>query len=256
MRFTPIQWISEYIKQLHVVVVYLKELPSFVRRLPAIVWHRIIWFVDPRRRKVKVLLARLEPIPGVTESMQKLRRDVYTACLLEIKDHELRLEIPLILAHTPKPSGAEQIFLMSIYPILIRRRLIAIPRPSPPGRLDLEIGYRGHADEYYFWEFEIDGSSKDRADRTPTPRTRLRDERVFLNYQIPAAGLIDEETMDPEETIIHIRSYFINILADLKKYGYQLLTAQPHTHEALIYNQRKQANSRVPSPLAKKRSRR
>lgn len=253
MRVIPIQGIVDRTKRYRDLLDSIKRIPSRLRTLPRLLGHRVLWTLDPRRRKVGTLLVQLAPLPGAPEQMQQLRQDIYARSMLDIKNHELRQEVQLILKHSAKPMGPEHIFLIAIYPILVHRRLVVIPRPSPEGRLDVEIGYRAHADEYYFWEFEIDGRERNRADRIPTPRTRTRDERIYLSYRIPAAGLVDVKEGNSVATILHVRSYLLNILNDLKRRGYQLLTARPHTTEVLTYNQRKLVNSRVVSPFAPRR---
>ena len=96
-------------------------------------------------------------------------------------------------------------------------------------RLDVEIGYLGHNEDYFFWVFQIDGRTKSSVDRTFSPRQETRDDKLYLIYQLDTLAFFEENPLDAVQWISNSQIHFDKILGDLKKRNYKVTAASiPH----------------------------
>lgn len=207
----------------------------------------VFWRVLPKRRRILKLMQELKPLAeNAAPEMQALRDEVFSKSCLELRqpqDEQILLEI---LNHVEQPLGLEQVFFAALYPVLIKRDLEAIPIPTEtPHRLEVEIGYLGHNEDYFFWVFEID-SNKRMSLKTPLEvREAQREDKRYTIYSLGCTGLVETDfaayaeqwllnaprlsialpllaTAYSEQWILNARVYFVHILKDLRKRNYKV----------------------------------
>ena len=179
--------------------------------------------------------------------MRALRDEVFAKSCLELKRPEQEQTLlETLLVHAHQPLGFEQIFFAAIYPILVRREMAVIPiTTETPHRLDVEIGYLGHNEDYFFWVFEIDGTKRLTLNTPLNPRMEVREDKRYVVYQLGSTKLVDTDFTEyaeqwllesprltialpllaatyAEQWILNARLYLSHILTDLKKRNYQV----------------------------------
>jgi hypothetical protein len=208
--------------------------PKVFSSLPKYISNKIIWSVLPRRRMILRILKQLKPLENASQNIQKAREEVFKQIALELKVQEQLEELGMLLNACESPAGPEQIFATTIYPMILRYNLLAYVEPSEPHRLDIEIGYIGHVDEYYYWIVEVDGISKEGLEEMLQPRQINKEDVISIVYRIPAAGYLDiEKDSSPLTLILKSRHLFLNILEDVKRRGYSIAPAKSHTSGTL-----------------------
>jgi len=213
-------------------------------------WQAIVrwglWRIIPKRRRILKLMQELNPLlENAPPEMHSLRDEVFSKICLELKPQDQQILLD-ILNHVEQPIGYEQIFFTSLYPVLVKRDLEAIPiHTEEHHQLHVEIGYFGHNEDYFFWVFEID-SERRMSLKTPlTVREDQRDGKRFVIYTLGCAGLVETDfaayaeqwllnaprlsialpllaTAYAEQWILNTRIYFSHILNDLKKRNYKV----------------------------------
>lgn len=205
-----------------------------------------LWRVIPKRIRILKLMKELNPlVENAPPEMHSLRDEVFSKICLELKPQDQQILLD-ILNHVEQPLGYEQIFFTSLYPILVKRDLEAIPiHTEEHHQLHVEIGYLGHNEDYFFWVFEID-SERRMSLKTPlTVRDDQRDDKRFVIYTLGCTGLVETDfaayaeqwllnaprlslalpllaTAYAEQWILNTRIYFSHILNDLKKRNYKV----------------------------------
>ena len=223
-------------------------------------WHWGLWQVLPKRRRILKLTDELPPLaPNAPLEMRALRDEIFAKSCLELQHTEDAQILLDILKHAQQPLGFEQIFFAAIYPVLIKRDMEAIPIPTETDhRLDVEIGYLGHNEDYFFWVLEIDGTKRLNLDTPLTPNMEVRDDKRYVVYPLGSTGLVDIDYAEyaeqwlldsprlaialpllaaayAEQWILNARIYLTHILADLKKRNYQVTaTAIPDFERARL----------------------
>ena len=205
------------------------------------------WRMTPKRRRILKLIQELNPLAeNAPPEMQALREEVFSKCCLEVKlqkDQEVLLNI---LNTVENPIGYEQIFFTALYPILIKRDMGANPIPTEQHhRLEVEIGYLAHNEDYFFWVFEIDGQRKMSLNTELDVREDLREDKRFVIYTLGCQGMVETDfaayaeqwllnaprlsialpmlaTAYAEQWILNTRMYFAHILNDLKQRNYKV----------------------------------
>ncbi|MBM3239000.1 hypothetical protein FJZ31_22130 [Candidatus Poribacteria bacterium] len=211
----------------------IKKVPKAFLSLPRRISNRIIWGFSHRRRMILRIFRQLKPLENVSQEMQQARKEVFQEVAFELKFQEQIEELRLFLDACRLPAGPEQIFAAAIYPVMLRYRLLAYVEPSEPNRLDIEIGYVGHMDEYYYWIVEVDGMSTEGIEQMLQPRQINKEGIISIAYRIPAAGYLEVEKDSSAVTLIlKSRHLFLNILEDVKRMGY-LITPAKHTSGTL-----------------------
>ena len=210
-------------------------------------WNWGLWRIMPKRRRIFKLMRELQPLdPGTPSEMRTVRDEVFLKSCLELPHIEEAQILSDILRRVHQPLGFEQIFFAAIYPVLIKRDMEAIPiLTEDKHRLDVEIGYLGHNEDYFFWVFEIDGTKNLSLDSPLTPRLEVRDDKRYVVYSLGSAGLVDADYAEyagqwlldsprltmalpllaiayAEQWVLNARVYFSHILTDLKKRNYQV----------------------------------
>ena len=210
-------------------------------------WHWGLWRTIPKRRRILRLIQQLQPLhPNAPAEMRALRDEVFAKICLELRTSEEEQILLDILAHAYQPLGYEQIFFAAIYPVLVKRDIEVIPIASEiPHRLDIEIGYLGHNEDYFFWVLEIDGTKRLTLNTQLNPRMEVRDDKRYVVYTLGSAGLVDTDFAEyaeqwllnsprltialpllaaayAEQWILNVRLYQAHILTDLRKRNYQL----------------------------------
>ncbi len=210
-------------------------------------WNWVLWRMMPKRRRILKLVRELQSLdPGTPTEMRTVRDEVFARSCLELQRIEDAQILLNILKHVHQPLGFEQIFFAAIYPVLIKRDMEAIPiLTEARHRLDVEIGYLGHNEDYFFWMFEIDGTKNLSLDAPLDPRLEMRDDKRYVVYSLGSAGLVDADYAEyagqwlldsprltmalrllsvayAEQWILNARVYLSHILADLKKRNYQV----------------------------------
>jgi hypothetical protein len=207
----------------------------------------VFWRVLPKRRRILKLVTELKPLAeNAPPEMHALRDEVFSKSCLELrqlKDQQVLLDI---LNHVEQPLGLEQIFFAAVYPVLVKRDLEAIPIVREvPHRLDVEIGYLAHNEDYFYWVFEID-SNRRMSLKTPLEvREEQREDKRIAIYTLGCTGLVETDfaayaeqwlmnaprlsialpllaTAYAEQWILNARIYFAHILKDLKKRNYKV----------------------------------
>ncbi len=198
-------------------------------------WNRlqrwILWNISLKRRRIKRLTRRLIPLDqNAPPEVRILRDEVFALTCLKLKRMEERHELLELLNSANQPVGFEQIFLSAIYPQILNRNFgLSLLPGTANHRLDVEIGYLGHNEDYFFWLFEIDGVAEDKPGRTLVPEQKIRDDKRYVIYRLGVAGLVEEGNLDALQWIINAQVLFNNVLADLKKRNYKVTAAsRPH----------------------------
>ena len=210
-------------------------------------WYWVLWRIVPKRRRILKLIHQLQPLdPNAAPEMRALRDEVFLKSCLElqrIEEAEILLDI---LRHAHQPLGSEQILFAAIYPVLIKRDMEVIPiLTEDRHRLDVEIGYLGHNEDYFFWVLEIDGTKRLNLDTPLTSRLEVRDDKRYVVYSLGSTGLVDTDYAEyaeqwlldsprltvalpllaaayAEQWILNARIYLTHVLTDLKKRNYQV----------------------------------
>ena len=223
-------------------------------------WNWGLWRIIPKRRRIFKLIHELQPLdPSTPTEMRTVRDEVFARSCLELQRIEEAQILLDILKHVHQPHGFEQIFFAAIYPVLVKRDMEAIPiLTEDRHRLDVEIGYLGHNEDYFFWMFEIDGTKNLNLDSPLAPRLEMRDDKRYVVYSLGSAGLVDADYAEyagqwlldsprlnialrllsvayAEQWMLNARVYFSHILTDLKKRNYQVTaTAIPDFERARL----------------------
>ena len=210
-------------------------------------WHWVLWRTIPKRRRILRLIQELQPLhPNAPAEMRALRDEVFAKSCLELKRPEQEQILLDTLTHAHQPLGFEQIFFAAIYPVLLKRDMVVIPITTGTAhRLDVEIGYLGHNEDYFFWVLEIDGTKRLTLDTQLNPRMETRDDKRYAIYSLGSSGLVDTDFTEyaaqwlldsprltialpllaaayADQWILNARLYLLHILTDLKKRNYQV----------------------------------
>lgn len=195
-------------------------------------WYRVglwlLWNISLKRRAIKDLIKHLGLLD---QNVMSLRNEVFAQICLKLKMED-RQKLLDLLGRAQKPSGFDQIFLSAIYPQVLNRNLGIVPLPTEAdNRLDVEMGYLGYNEEYFFWVLEIDGAVDADPDRTLVPEQKTRDDNRYLVYRLGVANLVkaDQNPLDAMQWIINAQIYFNRVLADLKRRNYKITAVTiPH----------------------------
>ena len=210
-------------------------------------WHWLLWRVSPKRRRIHKLMQQLQPLDASAPAeMRTLRDEVFAKSCLELQLLEEQQILLDILNKAQRPLGFEQVFLAAIYPILVKRDMEVIPLATEAAhRLDVEIGYLGHNEDYFFWVFEIDGTKRLTLETLLEPRLDVRDDKRYVVYPLGSVGLVETDfaayaeqwlldaprlaTALPilaaayaEQWLLNARIYLAHILNDLKRRNYKV----------------------------------
>ena len=210
-------------------------------------WHWVLWRTMPKRRRILKLIQELQPLhANAPPEMRALRDEVFAKSCLELKRSEQEQNLLDILTHAHQPLGFEQIFFAAIYPILLKRDMVASPVTTETAhRLDVEIGYLGHNEDYFFWTLEIDGTKRLTLNTPLNPRMEVREDKRYVVYQLGSNKLVDTDFAEyaeqwllesprltialpllaaayAEQWILNARLYLSHILTDLKKRNYKV----------------------------------
>lgn len=213
------------------VIQKLKNL-SPRRLLQLETWYQIgrwlLWNISLKRRAIKDLAKHLSPLD---QRVMSLRNEVFAQICLKLKTEDRKTLLEL-LNRAKQPSGYDQIFLSAIYPQVLNRNFALISLPTETdNRLDVEMGYLGYNEDYFFWVLEIDGAVDAEPDRTLVPEQHTRDDKRYLVYRLGAANLVrdNQNPRDAKQWIINARTYFNRVLADLKRRNYKVTAVTiPH----------------------------
>ena len=234
----------------------LKKIPRVISVVPKNLVKGVLWRVSLKRRAAVRLFRRLKPIENASPEMQKIWEEVFKHITLKIKSPQQREDLYLLLDSCNAPAGPEWIFVISIFPLILRHNLLAYAEPTEPHRLDVEIGYIGHADEYYFWMLEVDGMLTEEANHLPEPRREPREDVIYIAYRIPAAGILNiEQEPNASTLILKSQHYFLNIIKDVKLKGYLVAPAKAHTSDTVFWQRRRKENA-YQTKLSQQRRRR
>ena len=210
-------------------------------------WHWTLWRIVPKRRRILQLIHELQPLDSnAAPEMRSLRDEVFLKSCLELQRIEEAQILLDILKHTQHPLGYEQIFFAAIYPVLIKRDMEVIPiLTGAEHRLDVEIGYLGYNEDYFFWVLEIDGTKRLSLNTPLAARLEIRDDKRYVVYSLGSTGLVDTDYAEyaeqwlldsprltialpllaaayAEQWILNARIYLSHILTDLRKRNYQV----------------------------------
>ena len=210
-------------------------------------WHWTLWRIVPKRRRILQLIHELQPLdPNASPEMRALRDEVFLKSCLELQRIEEAQILLDILKHVQQPLGYEQILFAAIYPVLIKRDMEVIPiLTEVRHRLDVEIGYLGYNEDYFFWVLEIDGTKRLNLNTPLAPRLEIRDDKRYVVYSLGSTGLVDTDYAEyaeqwlldsprltmalpllaaayAEQWILNARIYLSHILTDLRKRNYQV----------------------------------
>ncbi len=205
------------------------------------------WRITPKRRRIIRLIQELKPlVEDAPPEMQALREEVFSKCCLELRLQHDQQKLLEILNNVEHPMGYEQIFFTALYPILIKRDMAANPiHTEQHHRLEVEIGYLGHNEDYFFWVFEIDSERRMSLNTELDVREDQREDKRFVIYTLGCRGLVETDfaayaeqwllnaprlsislpmlaTAYSEQWILNTRIYFSHILKDLKKRNYKV----------------------------------
>ena len=223
-------------------------------------WNWVLWRVMLKRRHILKLIRELPPLDSNDPAdLRSIRDEVFAKSCLELQRTEDAQILLDILRHAHQPLGFEQIFFAAIYPVLVKRDMEAIPIPTEDRhRLDVEIGYLGHNEDYFFWVLEIDSTKRLNLDTPLDPRLEVRDDKRYVIYPIGSTGLVDTDYAEyaeqwlldsprltmalpllasayADQWILNARLYLSHILTDLKKRNYQVTaTAIPDFERARL----------------------
>ncbi len=210
-------------------------------------WHWVLWRIMPKRRRILKLIQELQPLHAdAPPEMRALRDEVFAKSCLELKRSEQEKILLDILVHAHQPLGFEQIFFAAIYPIILKRDMVASPiSTETPHRLDVEVGYLGHNEDYFFWTLEIDGTKRLSLNTPLNPRMEVREDKRYVVYQLGSNKLVDTDFTEyaeqwllesprltialpllaatyAEQWILNARLYLSHIFTDLKKRNYKV----------------------------------
>ena len=210
-------------------------------------WRWGLWRVMPKHRRILKLTRQLQPLdPNASAEIRAVRDEVFAKSCLELQTLEQQQILLDILKYAQQPLGYEQILFTAIYPVLIKRDMEVIPiRTEGRHRLDVEIGYLGHNEDYFFWVLEIDGTERLSLNTPLNSRMEIRDDKRYVVYSLGSNGLVDADyaayaeqwLLDShrltvalpllavayaEQWILNARTYLTHILTDLKKRNYQV----------------------------------
>ncbi len=210
-------------------------------------WHWTLWRISPKRRRIHKLMQQLQPLDASAPAeIRALRDEVFAKSCLELHQLEEQQILLDILNNAHRPLGFEQVFLAAIYPILVKRDMEVIPLTTETEhRLDVEIGYLAHNEDYFFWVFEIDGTKRLTLETPLAPRQEARADKRYVVYTLGSVGLVETDfaayaeqwlldaprlaTALPilaaayaEQWLLNARIYLAHILNDLKKRNYQI----------------------------------
>lgn len=210
-------------------------------------WHWMLWRVSPKHRRIHKLTRQLQPLDASAPAeMHALRDEVFAKSCLELQQLEEQQILLDILNKAHRPLGFEQVFLAAIYPIFVKRDMEVIPLATETEhRLDVEIGYLGHNEDYFFWVFEIDSTKRLTLETPLAPRQAVRDDKCYVVYSLGSVGLVETDyaayaeqwlldaprlaTALPilaaayaEQWLLNARIYLAHILKDLGKRNYQI----------------------------------
>ena len=210
-------------------------------------WHWGLWRVIPKRRRILKLIQELQPLhANAPPEMRALRDEVFSKSCLELKRPEQEQVLLDTLTRVHQPLGFEQIFFAAIYPVLIKRDMVVIPiTTETPHRLDVEIGYLGHNEDYFFWVLEIDGTKRLTLNTPLNPRIEMREDKRYVVYSLGSSGLVDTDFTEyaeqwlldsprltialpllaaayADQWILNAHLYLAHILTDLKKRNYKV----------------------------------
>ena len=210
-------------------------------------WHWGLWRVIPKRRRILKRIQELQPLhANAPPEMRALRDEVFSKSCLELKRPEQEQILLDTLTNVHQPLGFEQIFFAAIYPVLLKRDMVVIPMTTEtPHRLDVEIGYLGHNEDYFFWVLEIDSTKRLTLNTPLNPRDEVRDDKRYTIYSLGASGLVDTDFTEyaeqwlldsprltialpllaaayADQWILNARLYLSHILTDLKKRNYKV----------------------------------
>ena len=227
------------------VIALLSQLRE--REMWQTVWHWVLWRTIPKRRRILKRIQELQPLhANAPPEMRALRDEVFSKSCLELKRPEQEQILLDTLIHAHQPLGFEQIFFAAIYPVLLKRDMVVIPiTTETPHRLDVEIGYLGHNEDYFFWVLEIDSTKRLTLDTQLNPRMETRDDKRYAVYSLGSSGLVDTDFAEyaeqwllesprlttalpllaaayADQWILNSRLYLSHILTDLKKRNYQV----------------------------------
>ena len=209
-------------------------------------WHWGLWRAIPKRRRILKLMAQLPPLdPNAPAEIRTVRDEVFGKSCLELQTAEQHILLD-ILKYAQQPLGYEQILFTAIYPILVKRDMAGIPiHTEARHRLDVEIGYLGYNEDYFFWGLEIDGTERLSLNTPLKARMEIRDDKRYVVYSLGSNGLVDTDyaayaeqwLLDShrltvalpllavayaEQWILNARTYLTHILTDLRKRNYQV----------------------------------
>ena len=210
-------------------------------------WHWSLWRVIPKHRRILKLIGQLQPLdPNAPAEIQTVRDDVFAKSCLALQTSEEQQILLEILNYAQQPIGYEQILFAAVYPVLLKRDMAVIPiQTEAKHRLDVEIGYLGYNEDYFFWVLEIDGTERLSLNTPLNPRMEIRDDKRYVVYSLGSNGLVDEDyaayaeqwlldfprlsialpllaTAYAEQWILNAQTYLTHILTDLKKRNYQV----------------------------------
>ena len=227
------------------VIAFLSQLRE--RETWQTLWHWVLWRTVPKRRRILRRIQELQPLhSNAPPEMRALRDEVFAKSCLELKrpEQEQILLDTLIQAH--QPLGFEQIFFAAIYPVLLKRDMVVSPIATETAhRLDVEIGYLGHNEDYFFWVMEIDGTKRLTLNTPLNLKMETREDKRYVVYLLGSNGLVDTDFTEyaeqwlldsprltialpllaaayAEQWILNARLYLSHILTDLKKRNYQI----------------------------------
>lgn len=195
-------------------------------------WYQLgrwlLWNISLKRRAIKDLIKHLIPLD---QSVMSLRNEVFAQICLKLKMED-RQKLLELLSRAKHPSGFDQIFLSAIYPQVLNRNFGIVSLPTEAdNRLDVEMGYLGYNEDYFFWVLEIDGAIDADPDRTLVPEQATRDDKRYLVYRLGVANLVraDQNPLDAKQWIINSQIYFNRVLVDLKRRNYKVTAVTiPH----------------------------
>ena len=227
------------------VIAFLSQLRE--RETWQTLYHWVLWRTLPKRRRILRLIQELQPLhANAPPEMRALRDEVFSKSCLALKRPEQEQILLDTLIHAHQPLGFEQIFFAAIYPILLKRDMVVIPiTTETPHRLDVEIGYLGHNEDYFFWILEIDGTKRLTLNTPLNPRMEVREDKRYVVYQLGSNKLVDTDFAEyaeqwllesprltialpllaatyADQWILNARLYLSHILTDLKKRNYKI----------------------------------
>ena len=227
------------------VIAFLSQLRD--RETWQTLYHWVLWRTIPKRRRILRLIQELQPLHAdAPPEMRALRDEVFAKSCLALKRPEQEQILLDTLIHAHQPLGFEQIFFAAIYPILLKRDMVVIPiTTETPHRLDVEIGYLGHNEDYFFWVLEIDGTKRLTLNTPLNPRMEVREDKRYVVYQLGSNKLVDTDFAEyaeqwllesprltialpllaatyAEQWILNARLYLSHIFTDLKKRNYKI----------------------------------